>query len=109
MLCIMSTDYCILYCLYVHVVIEGLMEDWPCQMGHPLLIKTFTSLHLTLLKLDNNYTKFQLEILIFFLVCAYFFQEYIFVDFTIGMIGNETGHLLNFVKLYRKFININEI
>ena len=24
------------------------------------------------------------------------------------MIGNETGHLLKCVKLYRKFININE-
>ena len=31
-----------------------------------------------------------------------------FADFTIGMIGNETGHLLKRQKLYRKFININE-
>ena len=23
------------------------MEDWHCQMSHPLLIKTFTSLHFT--------------------------------------------------------------
>ena len=32
----------------------------------------------------------------------------LFADFTIGMIGNETGHLLKRVKFYRKFININE-
>ena len=31
-----------------------------------------------------------------------------FADFTIGMIGNETGHLLKCVKLYRKCINLNE-
>ena len=31
-----------------------------------------------------------------------------FADFTIGMIGNKTGHLLICEKLYRKFININE-
>ena len=31
-----------------------------------------------------------------------------FADFTIGMIGNETGHLLKCVSLYRKCININE-
>ena len=37
------------------------------------------------------------------------FQEYPnFGHFTIGMIGNETGHLLKFVKLYGKFINKNE-
>ena len=30
-----------------------------------------------------------------------------FANFTIGMIGNETGHLVKCVKLYRK-ININE-
>ena len=27
-----------------HVVIEGLVEDWQCQRGHPIKIKTFTSL-----------------------------------------------------------------
>ena len=34
----------------------------------------------------------------------------LFANFTIiGMIGNETGHVLKCVKLYAKFININEI
>ena len=37
------------------------------------------------------------------------FQEYpIFANFTIGMIGNETGHSLKCPKLYGKFINKNE-
>ena len=32
-------------CIFVeHVVIEGLVEDWQCQRGHPIIIKTFTSL-----------------------------------------------------------------
>ena len=31
-----------------------------------------------------------------------------FANFTIGMIGNETGHLLKCVVLYRKFINKSE-
>ena len=32
-----------------------------------------------------------------------------FANFTIGVIGNETGHLMKCVMLYRKFINISEI
>ena len=32
-----------------------------------------------------------------------------FATFTTGMIGNETGHLLKCVKLYRKFINMSNI
>ena len=32
----------------------------------------------------------------------------VFADFTIGMIGNETGHLLKCVKLYIKCIKLNE-
>ena len=31
-----------------------------------------------------------------------------FANFTVGMIGNETGHLLKRVKPYRKFITIGE-
>ena len=31
-----------------------------------------------------------------------------FANFTLGIIGNETGHLLKCVKLFGKFININE-
>ena len=31
-----------------------------------------------------------------------------FANFTIGMIGNETGHLLECVVLYDKFINRSE-
>ena len=43
-------------------------------------------------------------------MCAKFFEEYLvfFADFTIGMIGNETGHFMECVKLYRDFIKINE-
>ena len=42
-------------------------------------------------------------------ICAKFSKSTkFFADLTIGMIGNETGHLLKCVKLYRKFININE-
>ena len=40
---------------------------------------------------------------------CYVFREYpVFADFTIGMIGNETGHLLKCVRLYRNFLTINE-
>ena len=31
-----------------------------------------------------------------------------FANFTIGLIGNETGHLLECVELYGKFINKSE-
>ena len=31
-----------------------------------------------------------------------------FANFTIGMMGNETGHFLECLKLYGKFINKNE-
>ena len=31
-----------------------------------------------------------------------------FATFTIGMAGNKTGHLLECVELYGKFINKNE-
>ena len=31
-----------------------------------------------------------------------------FANFTIGMIGNETGHLLKCVELYGNLINKNE-
>ena len=31
-----------------------------------------------------------------------------FANFTIGMIGNATGHLLECVELYGKFINTRE-
>ena len=42
-------------------------------------------------------------------ICDKFFKStQFFANFTIGMIGNEKGHLLTCVKLYRKFIHINE-
>ena len=38
-----------------------------------------------------------------------FFQEYpFFANFTVGMIRNQTGHLLECVKLYGKLINKSE-
>ena len=50
-----------------------------------------------------NYTKFQLKIRTVFRYVLNF-QEYpgiSFANFTIGMIGNEMGHLLKYAKLYR--------
>ena len=45
----------------------------------------------------------------FLWVCAKFSKSIqIFANFTIGMIGNEMGHLLECVKLYGKFINTGE-
>ena len=42
-------------------------------------------------------------------MCAKFAKStQCFANFTIGMIGNETRHLLKCVKLYRKLIIINE-
>ena len=45
----------------------------------------------------------------FLWVCAKFSKSVqIFANFTIGMIGNETGRLLECLKLYGKFINKRE-
>ena len=42
-------------------------------------------------------------------MCAKFSKSNQFLaNFTKGMIGNETGHLLECVELYGKFINISE-
>ena len=42
-------------------------------------------------------------------VCAKFSKStQIFANFTIGMIGKEMGHLLEWLKLYGKFINKRE-
>ena len=41
-------------------------------------------------------------------MCEIFQQYPIFANFTIGMIGNETGQLLECLKLYGKFINKSE-
>ena len=45
----------------------------------------------------------------FLWICAKFSKNIqIFANFTRGMIGNETGHLVECVKLYGKCINKNE-
>ena len=42
-------------------------------------------------------------------MCAKFSKSIQFLaNFTIGIIGNETGHLLEFVELYGKLINKSE-
>ena len=42
-------------------------------------------------------------------MCAKFSKSIqIFANFSIGIIGHETGHLLEYVKLYGKFINKSE-
>ena len=57
-----------------------------------------------------NYTNIELKIPIFFWVCAKFSKSVQFLaNFTIGMIGNEMGHLLECVELYGKLINKSEI
>ena len=56
-------------------------------------------------KLDNNILgihKVSIENTDFHLVCAIFSKSIqIFVNFTIGMIGNKTGHLMECVKLWK--------
>ena len=53
-----------------------------------------------------NYTKFELTIPVFF-GCVLNFPRVsnFFANFTIGMIGKETGHLLEYVEFYGKLIN----
>ena len=68
---------------------------------------------LTQLKLDNSILSVLHKVSIkntdCLSICAKFSKStQFFADFTIGMIGNETGHLLKCVKLYRKLINIDE-
>ena len=41
--CFMLTPLLYVYFI-VHIVTESLVEDWQCQMSHPLKIKSFTSL-----------------------------------------------------------------
>ena len=59
--------------------------------------------------LGCNYTKFELTIPNFF-GCVLNFSKsiQILVNFTIGVIGNETGRLLECVELYGKLINKSE-
>ena len=58
--------------------------------------------------LGCNYTKFELTIPIFF-GCSKFSKSIQFLaKFTIGMIGNETGYLLECEELYVKLINKSE-
>ena len=57
-----------------------------------------------------NYTKIVLKNTDFLWVCAKFSKSIQFLaNFTIGMIGNEMGHLLECVELYGKLINKSEI
>ena len=63
--------------------------------------------------LNNNGVIIQIQVLIentsFLWVCATFSKSIqICANFTIGVIENETGHLLECVELYGKFINKNE-
>ena len=52
-------------CFIVHVVIEGLMEDWPCQMSHPLLtLRERLRTHKVFTKKQSfylNYHKFSIK------------------------------------------------
>ena len=41
-------------------------------------------------------------------VLVFSLSTFIFANFTIGMIGKETGHLLKCVKINRRFINKSE-
>ena len=57
-----------------------------------------------------NYTNIELKIPILLWVCAKFSKSIQFwANFTIGMIGNKMGHLLECVELYGKLINKSEI
>ena len=59
--------------------------------------------------LGCNYTNFELIIPIFFGCMIKFSKSIRFSsNFTIGMIGDETRHLLECVKLYGKLINKSE-
>ena len=56
-----------------------------------------------------NYTKFQFKILIFLAYVLNFPRvSKFFAKLTIGMIGNEAGHLLECLKRYGTFINKSE-
>ena len=52
-----------------------------------------------------NYTKFQLKIPVLRGYVLKFPREAIFSNFTLGMMGNETGHLLECGNLNVRFIN----
>ena len=62
--------------------------------------------------LDNNIldeiTKVSIENTFFLRVCANFSKNTLCANFTIEIIGNETGHLPECVELFGKFINMNE-
>ena len=65
--------------------------------------------NLTQLKLDNNIVcvitqSFNWNTDCLSICSKFSMSTQFFADFTIGMIGNETVHLLKCVKLYRKFI-----
>ena len=57
-----------------------------------------------------TYTKYQFQNTECFSKCTKFSKStQFYAEFTISMTGNDTGNLLKCVRLYRKFININEI
>ena len=77
--------------------------------NHLKQMKTLTQLMWKQQYLRCDYTKFQLKIHIVFRYMLNFPRIPIFLaNFTIGMIGNETGDLLKCVKPCRKFIKISE-
>ena len=70
-------------------------------------MKIITKLISNILQQYLRYNK--LKILIVFRYELFFSKStQFFADFTVGMIENETGHLLKCVTLYRKCINLNE-
>ena len=59
--------------------------------------------------LGCNYTKFENDNTDFLWVCAKFSKSIqLLANFTIGLIGNEAGHLLECLELYGKHINRSE-
>ena len=73
-----------------------------------MVIENSNSIQVRQQCLGCDYTKFELTIPIFF-ACAKFSKSIQFLaNFTIGMIGNETGHLLECEELYGKLINKSE-
>ena len=74
-----------------------------------MVAEKFNSIQVRQQCLRCNYAKFELKIPLSFGYVLNFSKSIQFLaSFTIGMIVNETGHLLECVELYGKLINKSE-
>ena len=74
-----------------------------------MVVENYNSIQVRQQCLRCTYTMFELKNTDFLWVCATFSKSIQFLaNFTIGITGNEKGHLLECLEIFRKLINKSE-